>query len=253
MKTGISKNSIIPIRQKPSEKSEQVSQLLFGEEFEIMQKRGGWYYIRSLQDNYEGWIDKSTAGIITESSNKKSSINEKLVLQELFSRIETPDKTVIYAPAGSIVPKPDKNGNFKIDNDYYKLLTIPQKQENELIKTAQKFINIPYIWGGKSSFGLDCSGFIQTVFRMHGTELPRDASEQVKMGKTICFRHDAVAGNIAFFEDEKKNITHTGIIIDNTNIIHASGKVRIDIMDHSGIYNTDLKKYTHTLSVIKEI
>jgi hypothetical protein len=249
MKTGITNLSIIPVRASANERSEQVSQLLFGESYEIMQKRGNWIYIRSLHDDYEGWIDKMMSLEINESDIPGENL---IVLQELINKIELPDGSLANIPAGSVIPKPDQEGSFMFTGKNHKLKTA-QNTDRSLTESSKLFLNTPYLWGGKSPFGMDCSGYVQLVYRMHDIYLPRDASMQVEHGETICFRHDAKAGDLAFFENTKGKIIHVGIILDENQIIHASGKVRIDILDHSGIYNRDISQYSHTLSVIKRI
>ena len=101
--------------------------------------------------------------------------------------------------------------------------------------------------------GMDCSGFSQVVHRIVGNDLPRDASQQVELGDTISFVEEAQAGDLAFFDNEEGNITHVGICLGGGDIIHASGSVRIDKLDHIGIFNADKGTYSHKLRVIKRI
>ncbi|MFO7790652.1 MAG: NlpC/P60 family protein [Bacteroidota bacterium] len=248
MKTGITQLSLIPVRASATDVSEQVTQLLFGEYFEIMQKQGTWLHIRSLRDNYEGWIDKRMAGeIFSETKNNK----DELIIKDLICKAHDENGNTMYIPCGGIISVPDKNKSFMLGNNKYTLNGPVNDVDKNIEASAKRFLNAPYLWGGKTVFGIDCSGFVQIVFRTQGIELPRDATQQVKEGETICFRHDAVAGDVAFFEDNNGKIIHTGIILDEQHIIHASGCVRIDVLDHSGIYNADIKRYSHNLSVIK--
>ena len=122
-----------------------------------------------------------------------------------------------------------------------------------LLKIARKYLNAPYLWGGRSPFGIDCSGFSQIVFKMLGVKLLRDASQQVSQGRIIDFVEQAQAGDLAFFENKKKRIAHVGIVFPDQKIIHAHGKVRIDNLDHFGIFNEENNKYTHRLRVVKRI
>ena len=115
------------------------------------------------------------------------------------------------------------------------------------------YINSPYLWGGRSPFGIDCSGFVQLVYRMNGIQLPRDASDQAKIGQTLSFIEEAEEGDLAFFDNNEGDIIHVGIMLEDNRIIHASGKVRIDKIDHQGIYNVDTKQYSHRLRIIKAI
>ena len=115
------------------------------------------------------------------------------------------------------------------------------------------FLNAPYLWGGKTPFGVDCSGFTQMVYKLNGYKLMRDASQQSKQGEALSFIEESEPGDLAFFDNEEGNIIHVGIIMDDNYIIHASGKVRIDRLDHLGIYNAEINKHTHKLRVIKKI
>ena len=120
-----------------------------------------------------------------------------------------------------------------------------------MVECAIKLLNTPYRWGGKSIMGIDCSALVQLCAKVAGFKLPRDASQQVNHGNTINIISEAKAGDIAFFKNENNRITHVGILLSNEKIIHASGKVRIDSFDSKGIYNKDLKEYTHKLYIIK--
>lgn len=250
MKTGITKISMIPVRASNSERSEQVTQLLFGEYFEVLQTRGNWLRIKSLADNYEGWIDRIMAGTISDSEPYLSEKHE--VIQKLYTTIYNNNNEPITISAGCCIPQSNEDGIFNLGEDSYTLSNTEQTAE-DITNSALKFINSPYLWGGKTPMGIDCSGLTQLVFRMNGIDLPRDASQQVNFGETICFISDAQAGDVAYFKNKDNKIIHTGILLDNNHIIHASGKVRIDKIDHSGIYNSELKRYTHILSVIKRI
>jgi len=255
MKSGITNLPLIPMRSASNERSEQVSQLLFGDVFELLQTNGKWLRICALNDNYEAWIDRSMAGEIVEITQSEDT--ESVVIQPVLCEIKDEKNRIMRIPGGSRVPKPDETGSFILANKQFSFLHsnftdffVPAAH---ITDSAMKYLNSPYLWGGKTVLGMDCSGLIQVLFRMHGMEIPRDASQQVELGETICFRHDAQAGDLAFFQNPKGKIIHVGIILDSEQIIHASGNVRIDKLDHSGIYNADIKQYTHELSVIKRI
>jgi len=115
------------------------------------------------------------------------------------------------------------------------------------------YLNAPYLWGGRSPFGIDCSGFTQVIYKLNGFKLPRDASQQATIGETLSFIEESESGDLAFFDNEEGNIIHVGIMLENNNIIHASGKVRIDKIDHQGIFNSETNTYSHRLRLIKKI
>jgi len=118
---------------------------------------------------------------------------------------------------------------------------------------ASLYLNAPYLWGGRSPLGIDCSGFTQVVFKAAGVRLPRDAYQQAEVGQTLGFVEEASEGDLAFFDNAEGKIIHVGIVLKDRFIIHASGKVRIDKLDHQGIFNRETGKYSHTLRVIKRI
>ena len=135
----------------------------------------------------------------------------------------------------------------------HKLIKDFKNEGCSIEETARKYLNTPYLWGGKTPFGIDCSGFTHMVYKINGYKLYRDAKDQANQGKTLSFIEESEAGDLAFFNNDEGDIIHVGIILQNNHIIHASGKVRIDRIDHSGIYNVDTKMHTHKLRVIKKI
>lgn len=134
----------------------------------------------------------------------------------------------------------------------FETIKTPNTREG-IVDSALSYLETPYLWGGKSPFGIDCSGFTQIVYKLNGIFIPRDASQQVNLGSSRNFRDEAQAGDLAFFDNEEGEVIHVGVVLENRKIVHASGKVRIDTLDHQGIYNQDLKKYTHKLRVIQNL
>ena len=126
-------------------------------------------------------------------------------------------------------------------------------EKDDLVKTAFLYLNAPYLWGGKTPFGIDCSGFTQMVYKLNGYKLLRDVSQQATQGEALSFIEESQPGDLAFFDNSEGEIVHVGIIMKDNYIIHAYGKVRIDRLDQSGIYNTEARKHTHKLRVIKKI
>ncbi|MGM0497846.1 MAG: NlpC/P60 family protein [Bacteroidota bacterium] len=259
MEYGIAQNSFISVRIAPSHKSELTSQILFGEDFQILETKNDWSYIKTSYDNYEGWINnKENFVIIPEIFLKKLSDTEPFVVNAPIAKIyETTRKSNFLIPGGSILPFFDRSSkSFQLYNSEYVLdedLDENKTTRDFLTKIALEYSNCPYLWGGKTPFGIDCSGFTQIIYRIAGIRLPRDSSEQVHSGKTISFINEAKPGDLAFFDNEEGKITHVGIILKDQTIIHASGKVRKDMIDHQGIFNKDKDKYTHSLRLIKNI
>lgn len=254
---GISVFSIIPVRSEPSESSEMSSQLLFGELYQILEEQDKWLQIKSLFDDYEGWIDAKMNNFISADMYNsllqvKEYVNQGII--EIFDNKEF-SYPVFLVPGSSIRLKDNEvlcgNKYFYVKDGTKTLLNnSPQRNIKDI---SYRFLNAPYLWGGRSLFGIDCSGFTQIVFKLNGFKLPRDASQQVEIGKTIEFVGDSKTGDLAFFDNLEGNIIHVGIVIEGNRIIHASGKVRIDKLDHQGIFNNELNTYSHKLRIIKRI
>jgi len=252
---GICQLSSVPIRAEDADKSEMISQLLFGECFTVIGQSEKWFKITTHYDAYEGWIDKKQCLSITPEELEKITANSDSLSFDLVSPgISNQDHIPILL--GSSLPFFD-GLSFKLKKE--KIIfngQVLRKNENgpdmsQVRKIAFKYLNAPYLWGGRSPFGIDCSGLTQMVFKLLGIDLPRDAYLQAQSGTIINLINEAKEGDLAFFENPEGRITHVGIILNDGEIIHASGKVRIDKLDHFGIYNTETKKYSHTLRLIK--
>ena len=255
MNYGICNLSVIALRVEADDRSEMVSQLLFGDHFKILEKSKQWFKIKLAFDDYEGWIDSKQCLKINKKHYKKLTEEPIVVSNELIDFIEDEDQKLFTIVLGSRLPHyADKIFNLN-ENKYSfegNVAGMPSTKE-VIVNTAIMFLNVPYLWGGKTPFGIDCSGLTQMVYKINGYNLLRDASQQASQGEVLSFIEESEPGDLAFFDDDEGSITHVGIILANNYIIHASGKVRIDRLDQSGIYNAELKKHTHKLRVIKKI
>ncbi|RAR48599.1 C40 family peptidase [Flavobacterium lacus] len=250
---GICNLAIIPLRIEPNDRSEQVSQVLFGEHFEILEQLKQWFKVRLQYDNYEGWIDSKQCQIISESDFHEISNCAQILNYDLVEYVTTIDDSLIPIPIGASVSFLNFEGINKNNFEFEGLKVTGIKPKNNLIKTAFLYLNAPYLWGGKTPFGIDCSGFTQMVYKLNGHKLLRDASQQSTQGEALSFIEESEPGDLAFFDNEEGKIIHVGIIMNDNYIIHASGKVRIDRLDHLGIYNAETNRHTHKLRVIKKI
>ena len=250
---GICNLAIIPLRLEPSDRSEQVSQLLFGDHFTIIEQLDKWVKIETAFDNYLGWIDNKQFQTITEKQFHSIEQSPMVLNGDLIEYISTPKNQLIPIPLGSCLSFLD---NEQINTENYSFEGIKIcgiKDKSNLVKTAFMYLNAPYLWGGKTPFGIDCSGFTQMVYKLNGYKILRDASEQATQGEALSFIEESEPGDLAFFDNDEGNIIHVGIMMDDNYIIHASGKVRIDRLDHLGIYNAETNRHTHKLRVIKKI
>ena len=250
---GICNLANIPLRFEPSDRSEIVSQVLFGEHFEVLETQQQWAKIRLQYDRYEGWIDSKQYQKISENDYRQLSEDAIVLNADLVEYITAPNSLLMPIPLGaslSFLNHPEINTtNFEFEG----LCVSGIKPKPNLVQTAFLYLNAPYLWGGKTPFGIDCSGFTQMVYKLNGYHLLRDASQQATQGDALSFIEESEPGDLAFFDNEEGRIIHVGIIMEDNYIIHASGKVRIDRLDHLGIYNAEVNKHTHKLRVIKKV
>lgn len=249
---GICNLAIIPLRIEPNDRSEIVSQVLFGEHFEVLEQMKQWSKIKLQYDNYEGWIDTKQFQVIAESDYNQLSKDAIILNSDLIEYITTPSNLLMPIPLGSSLSFLNHNEVNTANYDFEGTKISGIKSKSNLINTAFMYLNAPYLWGGKTPFGIDCSGFTQMVYKLNGYKLKRDASQQAIDGEALSFIEESEPGDLAFFDNEEGNIIHVGIIMEDNYIIHASGKVRIDRLDHLGIYNAEVNKHTHKLRVIKK-
>jgi len=255
MTGGICYLSLVAVRAEPSEKSEMVNQLLFGDMIEVIDTSGQWFKIRSFYDSYEGWCDQKQIKLLADQTIKALNNCDKQIISGIAALLITQGKPGLNLVIGSTLHAlPD--GMFIGPGGEYHLaegecsppiLTHP----DEIAETASLFLNAPYLWGGRSPYGIDCSGLVQLVFKTKGINLLRDACQQAGQGSLINLIEESRAGDVAFFDNEEGKIIHTGIITGRGSIIHASGEVRVDPLDHHGIFNKKDGNYSHKLRLIK--
>lgn len=258
MNYGIALLSVIPMRQEPKEQSEMVSQLLFGESYRILAWEEAWIRVLTQFDGYEGWIDRKMHKEITATSYNQYPNQHQHVLDSLIMSIERPGAAPQLIVAGSTLPgyKAHQNmleiGNntFHIRNTYGDFGTIGLSSVQHI---AEQFLNTPYLWGGRSLFGFDCSGFVQVVYKIHGIPLKRDAAQQAGQGVKVISLADALPGDLAFFARDNGRIFHVGILLSPCEIIHCSGYVQKSRLDNTGIIDSESQRYTHSLCAINRM
>ena len=238
MEYGICTQSAIAIRKENSHASEMVSQLLYNELYTKLDEKPEWVLIRTEHDQYEGWIPVKQHHAINESEFFQLKHSKLFIVNQPITHYK--DKIVsfgtpLFEPADCAAEMPQAF------------------QPQTMIDNARKLLGAPYLWGGRTVMGIDCSGFVQLCARSAGLLLPRDASQQINCGELVYFLQETLPGDLAFFGNENGAITHVGIIIGNEQIIHASGEVRIDYLDQTGIFNKERNMHTHQLVGIKRM
>ena len=235
MNIGLCNVSIAPLRADSSDKSEMVSQLLYGESADILEIKNNWTKVRTHYDQYEAWMDTKQISPIAEEVFASRKVN---YVKESFQSAMLDNGRTLLSIGSEVVfdtTSPNRGSNLS----------------ESIVGCAKEFLNVPYLWGGKSFFGLDCSGFTQIVYKIHDIKLPRDAYQQAELGEALTFLEEAKPGDLAFFDNADGRIIHVGILLADQKIIHAHGKVRIDSLDTTGIFNNDQNKHTHSLRFIK--
>ena len=252
METFVCENVFMPLRAAPSHKSEMLSQVLFGEKYTIIDQAGHWFKVHTLFDNYSGWIDQNHL----LHSEYKGSVTG-FVLQKSLPCFRN-DRTRLVLEAGCEIYNPDFSSKsfsagenqYSAGDDFSETIV---KNSDSLADTAIRFINSPYIWGGRIPSGIDCSGFTQLVYKLNGIHLVRDCKDQASSGTSISFLEESIPGDLVFFDNERGTISHVGMIISMGLVIHASGRVRIDTIDHQGIFKKEIGGYSHRLRIIRRM
>lgn len=263
---GICHLALIALRADASERAELASQLLFGETYTIAEIADKWVKIETCDCHYEGWIDKKLVCELPDAAAKKQAQLPKFFLRNLVQFIHDDARNITFPIfAGSTLPMADEK-IYLADNQQFTICrtaetdlipcTKNSADVNDMLRFAAQFLNAPYLWGGRTMAGIDCSAFVQLMLKSGGILLPRDASQQVHCGETIDFIEEVQRGDVAFFHNDNGDIVHTGVIFEAGNerkIIHASGCVRVDSIDSTGIFNRERQKYSHFLRTIKRM
>jgi Cell wall-associated hydrolases (invasion-associated proteins) len=254
---GINLNGLIPLRSAADEASEQLTQILFGEYFSVEEVIERWVRIHNVRDNETGWIDRKMMTSIDERLFDQLNRQEHVVASKPLSYTTLPDGTKQPLPGGSLLPFFDKDKQqFSIGErvfGFYSEDTNLNASSSEFVEKALTYLHAPYLWGGKSIMGIDCSGLVQVSALMCGKRVTRNARQQIEFGEQVSFLAEALPGDVAFFDHDDGYISHVGILLNDHQILHASGEVHIAPIDNQGIKSVFTGKYTHSLRVIKRI
>ncbi|MDR0710891.1 MAG: C40 family peptidase [Prevotellaceae bacterium] len=257
MKQGIAISPVVPMRAADDERSEMTSQMLWGETFCVEEQARGWLRICTDIDRYVGWVNALMVHLPDEESwERETQLPYQLCTATLCYAVNEKTGQRICLPQGSVLYRYNEltrtfmlAGNaYRLERDLYRL---PEDKREAIVATALQLLNAPYLWGGRTVMGVDCSGFTQLAYRVAGVNIPRDAAQQVNAGVTVASVEAAHPADLAFFGSEEGKITHVGMLLEEKKIIHASGCVRIDSLDDSGIFSSNLNRYTHRLRAVK--
>ncbi|WP_332737432.1 C40 family peptidase [Flavihumibacter sp.] len=239
--------AVCPVRAAADHRSEMTSQLLLGEQVHILDEiNKEWLFIRSIHDGYEGWCQKIQLASLTDDSvSIKGYFSGTAGVANVNGQ---PMPVFLGTP---VYEATINGGGYSISFEGLSITPSGADIRTILYQHALEYLNTSYLWGGRTTAGIDCSGFAQMVYRHAGIHLLRDAYLQATEGMSVGFLQEAKCGDLAFFEEDDGRITHVGILLNDHEIIHASGKVRIDSIDHAGIINRDTGKRTHQLRIIK--
>lgn len=270
----LSLHSVVPVRAEAREGAEQNTQMLFGELCEVIepselshQPSERWRYIRLESDGQEGWVDAKMISPMSDeeyAAYKPALEHAAMVSMPMAYAVSANNGQTIPLTAGTRLPN-YANGQFEVLGVRFRIdpsmvIAAPlEMNEQNLLQAVRFFLNVPYLWGGKNAMGMDCSGFSQVVMSLFGIHLLRNASEQATQGKAVARLADAKAGDLAFFDHYEPStanskpvkITHVGIIIDPTRIVHCSGRVKVEKLDETGIYSIEQGGYSHHLASIR--
>ncbi|MFI2744110.1 NlpC/P60 family protein [Zhouia sp. PK063] len=248
MQYGICNLNIVPLRSEPKHTAELISQMLYGEHFKVLEQRKYWSKIRIAFDKFEGWVENNQFQLIEEDDYIFFDNNTPSYASDLIEFVTNQQQSLIPITLGASV-----SSCAFLQHDFEGMQTEGIQPKEHLLKTAYLYLNSPFLWGGKTPFGIDSAGFTQMVYKLNGYQLCRLANEQAKQGEPLSFIEESEPGDLAFFDNDEGQIIHVGIIMTDNYIIHADGKVRVDRLDHTGIFNPEKRQHTFKLRVIKKI
>ncbi len=225
-----------------------MTQLLYGDHFKVLESRKHFSRIRIAYDATEGWVDNNQIALVDESTYHEIDTLSAAFSNDLVAAVTNAKNALIPVLLGATVSNAPLLGHTFEGN-----VVSSRQAKPELLKTAMYYLDAPYLFGGKTPFGIDASGFTQMIYKINGYSLSRSAAQQATQGDALSFIEESEAGDLAFFDNSEGAIDHVGIIMEDNYIIHVNGKVRIDRIDHTGIFNAERGIYSHQLRVIKKL
>lgn len=254
MNTALCLVPVCAVRKAPMQEAEMTSQLLFGEAVELISSHDEWVEVLCIYDGYTGFCMRNQLVQVS----KEIASQDQVPLVQTWSGVMIVNAVPMHVPFGSAIPGMQKGEAVWGDNRIRSSSKLVMEgayvfDEESIRQVAFTFLNTAYLWGGRSVFGIDCSGFVQLLMRFFGKHLPRDTSNQSMLGEDLGFLQEARCGDLAYFDNEEGKIIHVGLLLNDHEIIHAAGKVRVDGIDGAGIIHSESAERTHRLRVIKRL
>lgn len=248
--------SVVPVRLEPSHRSEMVSQLIFGEFVTIGEEREDFVAVKCLYDGYEGWVQANQLTPVAEKQrghavHYTATFSSEVKVDGRCCRVPFATPVFSNGLSGEPIYFGDRVVRYKISDKSLWKVAAPLFSDDRLHQAVSVYVDAPYLWGGKSVWGTDCSGFVQQVFKLFGVTLLRDAYLQAGQGMAVNELDEAAIGDLLFFQNDNGRIVHVGILLHNREIIHASGRVRRDVVNEKGIFNRETGKQSHHLHSIR--
>lgn len=257
MKLGICQIVVAPGRAEPADQAEIKMQLVFGDLVRIVEVRDNWTQVEMVKYDYTCWCDTKHFAILSQVQFDEILNKPEVRVADITSSIRNKrNGELTHLIKGCLLPN-FENGELSFGDQSFQFLGNTnigfELTRDNIVKTSLTYLNSPYLWGGNSPYGIDCSGITQMTYLLYGIQIPRDAKDQGTVGRTLSFLEEAQPGDLVYFDNAEGVITHVGILIGDGKIIHAAGHVRIDKIDHQGIYREEWGRYTHKTRTIKTL
>ena len=244
------------VRARPRLDAALTSQLLFGEPVLLLQNLGEYQRVRCPEDGFEGFVRTDQLLAVPEDVFV-AQLSRPAFNLDLFSMLRGPQQGVPITFGARLADfdglRLQHGGQYFEYSGQAALTDDITASADTLLRLAYKWLYVPGMHGGRTPMGVDPVAFVQLVYRILNLRLPRRADAMVERGELVDFVVQAQVGDVAFFDNAKRKIEHVGLLLPDSKILHVGDRVRVDALDHYGIFNYDLGRYTHRLRVVKRV